>query len=402
MKNPNKYLGNELEYVKKVLRSENWSATEGSWTGKLEKEFAKYFNAKHGIAFNSGTSTLHAALEAVGVRAGDEVISPAFTVIMNTTSTLHANAIPVYCDVLEDRYTIDPEDIKKKITPRTKAICVVSIYGLPCEMDEIMYLSKKHGIPVIEDNAECFTSTYKGQKTGTIGHMASYSFENSKHMSCGEGGILITNNADLAKASRKVGGHGFKNLQADEGRVKLDLDVFQNPNYKRHDSLGWNYRLSEFLSAIALAQLENLEQIVEKRVTSANKFLQVINECDFLKPQHVPDYSTNSYWALGVVYEGQEKIGVSWEQFRIEYINNGGDGIYGAWSVPYLEPLMSERSYVSRLPVLYENTSYAKGLCPVAEKIQSKMMVFKTNYRDVDLATLKAAALQKTINKFKK
>ena len=258
MKNPNKYDGNELKYIKQVLEAESWSATEGSWTGNLEKEFARKFSANHGIAFNSGTSTLHAALEAVGVRAGDEVISPAFTVIMNTSSTLHANAIPVYADVLEDRYTIDPEDIERKITPRTKAISIVSIYGLPCEMDEIMHISNKYGIPVIEDNAECFTSTYKGRPTGTIGHMASYSFENSKHMSCGEGGMLITNDENLAKLARKVGGHGFKNLQADEGRVKLDLDVFQNPNFKRHDALGWNYRLSEFLSAIALAQLENL------------------------------------------------------------------------------------------------------------------------------------------------
>tara|TARA_A100001515_G_scaffold43035_1_gene33952 strand:- start:3320 stop:4528 length:1209 start_codon:yes stop_codon:yes gene_type:complete len=402
MKNPNKYNGNEFKYIKQVLESESWSATEGSWTGNLEKEFARKFNAKHGIAFNSGTSTLHAALEAVGVRAGDEVISPAFTVIMNTSSTLHANAIPVYADVLEDRYTIDPEDIEKKITPRTKAISIVSIYGLPCEMDEIMHISKKYGIPVIEDNAECFTSTYKGRPTGTIGHMASYSFENSKHMSCGEGGMLITNDKNLAKLARKVGGHGFKNLQADEGRVKLDLDVFQNPNFKRHDTLGWNYRLSEFLSAIALAQLENLDQIVDRRVQTANKFLKAIEGCNFLTPQYVPDYSTNSYWALGFIYDGLEQISVTWEEFRKEYMRNGGDGIYGAWSVPYLEPLMSERAYVSRLPHIYEKTKYKAGLCPIAEKIQSKMMVFKTNYRDMDLAQVKADALKKTIEKFTK
>ena len=399
MKNPNKYDGNELKYIKQVLESESWSATEGSWTGNLEKEFAKKFSAKHGIAFNSGTSTLHAALEAVGVRAGDEVISPAFTVIMNTSSTLHANAIPVYADVLEDRYTIDPEDVERKITPRTKAISIVSIYGLPCEMDEIMHISNKYGIPVIEDNAECFTSTYKDRPTCTIGNMASYSFENSKHMSCGEGGMLITNDESLAKLARKVGGHGFQNLQADEGRVKLDLDVFQNPNFKRHDVLGWNYRLSEFLSAIALAQLENLDKIVDQRVQSANKFLQAIEGCEFLTPQYTPEYSTNSYWALGFVYSGLEKIDVSWSQFRKEYMRNGGDGIYGAWSVPYLEPLISNRAYVSRLPHIYEKTSYKPGLCPVAEKIQSKMMVFKTNYRDMDLAQKKADALKKTIEK---
>ena len=401
MNNPSKFLGNELAYINKVLNSESWSSTEGSWTGKLEKEFAKKMLAKHGVAFNSGTSTLHAALEAVGVQAGDEVISPAFTVIMNTTSTIHANAVPVYADVLEDRFTIDPEDLERKITPKTKAISIVSVYGLPCEMDEIMDISKRYGIPVVEDNAECFSSMYKGQMVGTIGHMASYSFENSKHLSCGEGGILITNNSEYAKMARKIGGHGFKNLEADEGRVKADLDVFQNPNYKRHDTIGWNYRLSEFLSAIALGQLERLDDLIQMRIDSANIFIDAIQDCPYLQAQYTPEYSTNSYWSLGIRYLGEQQIGVSWQDFRKRYMLNGGDGIYGAWSVPYLEPVIAERNFVRRMPAIYENVNYYQGMCPVAEKIQSQMMVFKTNYRSSKLAKLKADALRKTILDFK-
>lgn len=398
MKNPSKFIGNEHKYLEKVLNSESWSATEGSWTGKLEKEFAKKFGAKHAIAFNSGTSTLHAALEAVGVRPGDEVISPALTVIMNTSSTIHSNAIPVYADILEDRFTIDPNDIIKKITSKTKAIMVVGVYGLPCEMDEIMNISKKYGIPVIEDNAECFLNKYKNKITGTIGHIASYSFEDSKHMSCGEGGILITNNAEFAKNARKIGGHGFKNLEADEGRVKLDLNVFQNPNYKRHDTLGWNYRLSEFLSAISIAQLERLEQLIALRVQSANIFLDVIKNCGLFLPQYTPKYSTNSYWALAARYTGGEKIGVSWSKFRAMYLANGGDGIYGAWSVPYLEPLIAKGSFKKRYPEIYKNVNFNKGICAVAEKVQSQLMVFKTNYRSKELALEKAEILKKTIN----
>lgn len=396
MKNPNKYLGNELKYIKKVLNSEKWSSTEGSWTGRLEKEFAKKFEAKHGIAFNSGTSTMHAALEALGVSPGDEVISPALTVIMNTSTTIHSNAIPVYADILPDTFTIDPEDIERKITPKTKAIMIVSVYGLPCEMDEIMDISNRYGIPIIEDNAECFLSRYKGKMVGTIGDVASYSFENSKHMSCGEGGMLITNNTKLAEMCRKVGGHGFKNLEADEGRVKANLDVFQNPNYKRHSDIGWNYRLPEFNSAIALAQLERLDEMVELRKQSAKVFLDTIKDCDFLTPQVTPEYSDNSYWALGVKFE-EELAGISWYDFRKAYMNNGGDGIYGAWSVPYLEPVMSERNFVKRLPEIYKNVHYKKGLCPVAEEVQSKLMVFKTNYRSLELAQEKADILKKTI-----
>ena len=400
MKNPIKYLGNELKYLEQVLNTDKWSSTEGSWTGRLEREFSKKFKTNHAIGFNSGTSTLHSALIAVGVKPGDEVISPALSVIMNTASTIHANAIPVYADILSDKFTIDPEDIERKITPKTKAIMVVSIYGLPCEMDEIMYISKKYGIPIIEDNAECFLSKYKGKMVGTFGDMSSYSFENSKHMSCGEGGMLITNNEKYAELSRKVGGHGFKNLEADEGRSKLNLDILQNPNYKRHSDIGWNYRIPEFNSAIALAQLEKLDEKVEMRKNTAKLFLNVMDECDFLTPQVTPDYSDNSYFALGVKFE-EELAGMSWFDFRKEYIKSGGDGIYGAWSVPYLEPVMTERNFVKRLPELYKDIFYKKGLCPIAEDVQKKLMVFKTNYRDLKLAEHKSKVLQKVINRHK-
>tara|TARA_R110000824_G_scaffold5699_2_gene26325 strand:+ start:105 stop:1310 length:1206 start_codon:yes stop_codon:yes gene_type:complete len=401
VKNPIKYLGNELKYLEEVLNTDKWSSTEGSWTGRLERAFSKKFKTNHAIGFNSGTSTLHAALIAVGVKPGDEVISPALSVIMNTSSTIHANAIPVYADILSDKFTIDPEDIERKITPKTKAIMIVSVYGLPCEMDEIMYISKKHGIPIIEDNAECFLSKYKGKMVGTFGDMSSYSFENSKHMSCGEGGMLITNNMEYAELSRKVGNHGYHSSKADDGRVKLTLDKLQNPNYKRHSEIGWNYRLSEFDSAIALAQLERLDELVELRKESTKFFLDVISDCNYLIPQQTPDYSDNSYFALAIRYEGESEIGVSWEDFRKEYIALGGDGFYGAWSVPYLELVMSERNFVKRLPEVYENIFYKKGLCPVAEDVQKKLMVFKTNYRDLKLAEYKSKVLEEVINKHK-
>jgi len=401
MKNPSKFLGNELEYLKKVLHSDSWSATGGSWTEKLELEFAEKFESEYAIAFNSGTSTMHAALLAFGIEPGDEVISPALTVIMNTSSTIHANAVPVYADINPKTFSIDPSDIERKITPKTKAINVVSIYGLPCDMDRIMSLAKKHNLFVLEDNAECFLSRYKNKMAGTFGDMASYSFEDSKHLSCGEGGMLITDNENLALKARKVGNHGFKNLQSTSGRIKQDLNVFQNPMYKRHDTIGWNYRLPEFNSAIALAQLERLDQLVDYRVKTAEIFIDIMKECDFLIPQKTPKCCTNSYWALGVRYEGEKSIGLSWEDFRLEYIKAGGDGFYGAWSVPYLEPVMQDRNFVKLNPEIYNNIEFDKGICPNAEEIQKKLMVFKTNYRSLELAEQKADALKKIIMKYK-
>jgi perosamine synthetase len=399
--NPIKYLGRELEYLEKVLNSENWSSTAGSWVQSLESQFKDRFHAKHAVAFNSGTSTLHAALEAAGIGAGDEVISPAITVMMNATSTIHANAIPVFADVDPDTWCIDPADVERKITDKTKAIMVVSLYGCPADMDPIMQLAEKYNLLVIEDNAQSVLSKYKGRELGTIGHIASYSFENTKHLSCGEGGMIITNNTDLAVRARKVGGHGFKNLMADEGRVRLRQETFQNPNYKRHDSIGWNYRMSEFSAAIALAQLERVDELVQLRMDVARMFTDAMKGCDYLIPQHTPSDCVNTYYTFGAVYNGLESIGITWEDFRAEYIKQGGDGIYGAWSVPYLEPAIQERHFVRRYPEIYESVSYPVGLCPVAERIQPMIMQFKTNYRDVAIASQKVESLVRTINKFK-
>jgi perosamine synthetase len=399
--NPSKYLGNELKYLERVLRAESWSGTSGGWTQTLEQAFAKKMGMRYGIAFNSGTATLHAALEAVGVGAGDEVISPAITVIMNTTSTFHANAIPVYADVNSETFNIDPDDVERKITDKTKAIVAVSLYGLPPDLPQLRKIADYHRIALIEDNAQCVLSTVGNRMAGTFGDFASYSFETTKHLSCGEGGILITNSEALAERARKIGGHGFKNLKAEEGRTRLNQEIFQNPDYLRHDVLGWNYRLSEFGSAIALAQLERVDELVELRVKSAEMFIEAMRECDYLIPQLTPAGYTNSYYTLGVRYEGEERIGVSWKDFRAEYVKQGGDGIYSAWMVPYLEPMVVTRQFVSHCPTVYQDVSYAPGLCPVAEQLQRKLMQFKTNYRDLDLAKKKVDILVNVIRTFK-
>ena len=371
--NPSKYLGNELKYLEMVLASESWSGTGGSWNNALEAAFCEKTGAKYAIAMNSGTATLHAALLSIGVETGDEVISPALTVIMDSTATIHAGGIPVYADIDPHTFNIDPKDIERKITPKTKAIIPVALYGLTPDLESIMALAGKYGLYVIEDNAQTYKETLEG-------HFSSFSFETTKHISCGEGGMLVTNDPDLAQKARKIAGHGFKNLTAGEGRVRLNQDVFQNPGYKRHDTIGFNYRMPEFNAAVALAQLERIEALVFMRQRSAEYLIDAMTHCDYLISQEGED---NTYYTLGVVYEGEKSIGVSWERFRETYIKNGGDGIYGAWSVPYLEP------------ALYNG--YSHNQCPIAESIQPKLMQFKTNYRDLALADIKAMALLKTI-----
>ena len=395
--NPSKYLGRELEYLTKVLEAESWSATGGSWTRELETQFALLMNSKYAVAMNSGTATLHSALEAVGVGAGDEVISPALTVVMDTTSTLHANAVPVYADIDANTFNIDVEDVRRKITNRTKAIIAVALYGLPCDLEPLRTLADEAGIALIEDNAQCVLAKYQGEYVGNWGDVASWSFENTKHLSAGEGGMVTTNSAQLAEKMRKIGGHGFKNLGPGEGRVRLNQDVFQDPDYKRHDSLGWNYRMPEFIAAVALAQLERAQELIELRQQSAQLFLDVIESCSFLTPQYVPSDRTHTYYTLGLLYDEIEAGGISWQDFRKLYMANGGDGIYGAWSVPYLEPVIANGTFKERAPGIYDSVNYELGLCPVAESIQPRLMQFKTNYRDLNVAQQKAIVLERTI-----
>tara|TARA_R110002020_G_scaffold103752_23_gene243228 strand:- start:9724 stop:10950 length:1227 start_codon:yes stop_codon:yes gene_type:complete len=396
-----KYSGNELKYLQMALSSQ--PAPKETWCRSLEQEFADAFNAKYAIAMNSGTATLHAALEAIGVGSGDEVICPAITVIMNTTTVWQCNAIPVYADIDPETLLIDPEDIERKITDKTKAIVVVSLYGLPCDMDRINEISNKYNIPVIEDHAQCFLGRYNGEVVGVSNAFSSWSFENTKHLSSGEGGILLTNNEEYAKLARKVAGHGYRNLTADGGRIKFNnKTVVQDPSYKRHDEFGINYRLSEFCAAIALGQVEQMEEKVERRKRVASLFLDKIIGCDFLIPQKVPRGCVHSYFTLGLTYEKEKNGGHTWQEFRDKYVEFGGDSFYAAWSIPYLEPVVSDRKYVRRCPEIYKDIYYGEGLCPIAESAQPKIMQFKTNYRNINTAKEKAQALKRTINYFNK
>lgn len=375
-----KYIRNEIKYVASFLQN-----TKEPWTSLLERAFTDRFSVKYAIAHNSCTSALHSCLAACGVDTGDEVISPALTVIMDAFATIYQNAVPVFADIDPETFNIDPNDIDKKITERTKAIIAVHLYGLPADMGPIMEIAKEHDLTVIEDSAQCVLGTYKGKLAGTIGHMGCFSFERSKHLAIGEGGMVITNDMTLAEHVRKFGGIGYKNLTAKEGRMQTIPSIFQDPDYKRHGSLGWNYRMPEICAAVGLAQVERIDDMVRQRQAVARLFDEAIDGCKWMIPQKGLYAAENTYYTYAVRYEGQEALGISWREFYNKYIQAGGDGFYGAYSVVYQEPAIAHM-------YLYE-----KGLCPNAEAIQPKLMQFKTNYRDMELAKQKTEALRNTI-----
>ena len=398
MKNTWRFKGNEFKYLKEVLRSGEMSGTTGNMNKRFEEAFAKKVGTKYAVTFNSGTGTLHAALDAVGVEAGDEVITTPLTVISNADVILAQNAIPVFADIDPETFNIDPKDIEEKITNKTKAIMPVSLYGLSCDLDPIMKLAKKHNIYVINDAAEAHMARYMDRPIGEIADITSYSLENSKHITTGDGGIVVTNNEDFAQKMRKFGSLGYAIMKSTDGRVRiLDKSVFQDPTYKRHDAFGYNYRMPEIAAAVGLAQLEKIDFFIKLRIDIANMYSDVIKDCDYLIPQKTPKGYVNTYWTYAVKYLRKD---VSWQEFRKKYVEFGGDGIYAAWALLHEETIFSSEIYKKRCPWIYNELSYNKGICPVAEDIQPKLMQFVNNYQSTDEAKLKVEALQKTIEYF--
>ncbi len=387
-----KYNGNEARYVLQALDSENIGNRNNPWTHRFESEFCKVMGVKYAISCNSGTSGLHSALAAAGVGPGDEVIIPALSVIMDVFAAIFVGATPLFADVKPETMNIDPEDVRRKITPRTKAIIAISLQGLPCDIDPIMDMAEKHGIIVIEDSAQTVLGLYKGRIAGTIGHMGVFSFESKKHLTTGgEGGMIVTNNDNLAQKARKFAGIGYKHLTGTAGRSSFSPSVFQDPNYERFDSIGINYRMTEVCAAIGLAQLERINFLISRRQSVANLFTEAISGFDWMIPQMVPDGYTNSYYNFAVRYYGDKAIGVSWKDFYNQYREMGGDGFYGACKVPYLEPVFRDSDI--------NEVKFSKGLCPVAEEIQPRIMQFKTNYRNLEVAKQKTEILRKLTKK---
>ena len=330
MKNTWRFSGNELNYVREVIDSGFGSGTSGGMNNRFEEAFAEKVGATYAITFNSGTSTLHAALHAMNVHAGDEVIVPPLTVISNVDVIFAQNAIPVFADIDPNTFNIDPEDIRRKITPKTKCIMPVSLYGLSCDLDPIMEIAREYGIGVINDAAEAYGSMYKGKPIATVADITSYSTENSKHISTGDGGIVVTNNEEYAISMRKFGSLGYAAMKSGDGRIRINKDIFQDPKYKRHDELGLNYRMPEVAAALGLAQTERLDHFINLRISIAELYHDAIGGCKFLVPQINPGGLLNTYWTFVVKYENEE---VPWSDFRKKFIEFGGDGIYAAWAL---------------------------------------------------------------------
>lgn len=275
-------LGNEKKYVNECLDS-TWISSKGKFVSEFENKFAEFVGIKHAITVSNGTVALHLALLALGIGKDDEVIVPTLTYIASVNSISYTGATPVFVDSLRDTWQINPDDVRKKITPKTKAIMAVHLYGHPCDMDSLIALANEHGLFLIEDCAEAFGSLYKGKHVGSFGDISTFSFFGNKTITTGEGGMVITNDNTLFDRSLHLKGQG----------LAMHREYW-------HDVVGYNYRMTNICAAIGLAQLEQARSFIKKKTEIAawykellkNIPVEVHRECENVK---------HSYWMVSIL-----------------------------------------------------------------------------------------------------
>lgn len=288
----------ELALLTEVIRSGTLTSTKGTMVRRLEDGFAQRYGLAHAVAMSSGTASLHAAVAAIDPEPGDEIVTTPITDMGAITPILYQGAIPVFADVDPQTYNLTAATIAPKITSRTRAILVAHLFGNPCDMDPIMELAARHHLPVIEDCSQAFLATYRGRLVGTIGVMGCFSLQQGKHMTCGEGGLLITNDASLARRARL-----FVNKAWGYGDPKPD-----------HYFLALNSRMSELQGAVALAQLGKVQSVVERRQRIAAQLDEGLCLASGIERPVTTPGATHAYWKYAVQVD-EQTLGIDVEAF---------------------------------------------------------------------------------------
>lgn len=276
--------GNEEKYVLECLRT-GWISSEGPFVERFEHELATRVQRKYGVACSSGSAALDLAVTAAGIGPGDEVIMPTFTIISPAASVVRAGGQPVLVDSEPVTWNMDVTQIEANITSRTKAILVVHIYGFPADMDPIIDIANRHKLTIIEDAAEMHGQTYRGKPCGSFGLVSTFSFYPNKHITTGEGGMVVTDDPTIAERCRSL-----RNL------------CFQPHRRFVHEELGWNYRMTNLQAALGVAQLEKLDERVERKREMGRIYDSLLADCDlFDRLPAKMDYADNIHWVYGLV-----------------------------------------------------------------------------------------------------
>ena len=325
----------ELKYVTECIKT-RWISSLGSYVIRFEEEFADYCGTKYGISTSNGTTALHLALVALGISDGDEVLIPDMTFIATANAVRYCGAEPVFVDIEPITWNMDPNDIKKRITPKTKAIIPVHTYGHPCDMDPIIEIADSNDLLVIEDAAEAHGAEYKGKKVGSIGDVACFSFYGNKIITTGEGGMITTNNEEFTKKAKMLRDHAMS-----------------EKNRYWHTDLGFNYRLTNIQAAIGVAQLEKIDEIIDIKRKNAKYYNSLFKDVERIVTPPEEKWAKSVYWMYSILVE--DDFGVDRDLLMKKLGEKGID------TRPFFYPIHSQPPYAN-----------AKADFPISEEISKK------------------------------
>ncbi|CAN5909496.1 DegT/DnrJ/EryC1/StrS family aminotransferase [soil metagenome] len=383
----------EAAAVARVMASGTLSAFYGLWCDQFfggpevqafEKAWSERFRVRHTVSVNSATSGLIAAMGAVGVTPGSEVIVPPYTMSATAVAPLFYGGIPVFVDIEPDTFNLDVGAVKKAITPKTKAILAVNLLGHPANLAELRALADANGIKLVEDNAQSVLTKENGRYAGTIGHIGVFSLNYHKHIHTGEGGMCTTDDDDLARRLQMIRNHGENSVEP------LGYD---NPT----NLIGQNYRMSELHAAIGIEQLAAADEHVSRRVRIAERLTEAAQGLEGLTPPVVRDGCTHAYYVWAMKLDAK-KLGVSRAAF-VKALEAEGFPIAAGYHAPlYLLPVFQKRIAFGTFPFNLTERTYAKGMCPVTERMEYEELVcYQPCVSDVDdaAARLLGTALRK-------
>jgi perosamine synthetase len=331
--------GNEKKYLNECIDT-GWISSEGSFVKRFENNMASYVGRKYSTTCANGSAALDIAVKALGLQKGDEVILPSFTIISCAQSLVTQGLKPVLVDSHFDTFNMIVEDIEAKITPKTKAIMIVHIFGLSVDVDPILELAKKYNLKIIEDAAEVIGQEYKGKKCGSFGDISIFSFYPNKHITTGEGGMVFTDSEELDKRAKKL-----RNL------------CFTTDRFI-HGELGWNYRMTNMQAALGVAQLEQIERILKKKRYIGNTYNKLLKDIETINlPIVKTDYCENIYWVYAITIKNSYKKTV--KEIMSELAK------YNIATRPFFYPMHKQ-------PVFNNMGLFLKDYLPYSEKLYEK------------------------------
>tara|TARA_B100000963_G_scaffold362041_1_gene402476 strand:+ start:1979 stop:3205 length:1227 start_codon:yes stop_codon:yes gene_type:complete len=375
-KNRNLIGNDEIREVNKVLKSGKLSSFVaekgpehhgGKYVKKFESSIKAYFKTKYAISVNSWTSGLICAVGALQLEPGDEVIVSPWTMSATVTAILHWNLIPIFADINEDDFCLNFKDVKKKITNKTRAIMSVDIFGRSANINELKKISKKYDLKIISDTAQAIGSKYYGKYSGTLTDIGGYSLNYHKHIHCGEGGVLVTNNKRFAENIRYIRNHA-------------EVVIQTNSKKRLNNMLGYNFRMTEIDAAISYVQLKKLKKIIKRQNELASILYNGIKDLKGIKLPKKDKNITNSYYVFPIIYD-ENKTKISRKNILKLLKKNGIPSLKGGYQNLHLLPLFKKKIAYGKnnFPWSYtksrKNVKYYKGMCPVAEKYHDKEFI---------------------------